>query len=279
MNLRQNEEPQEVVSKAASLQSSLGDHWLELRIALQRGLDIANTFPIEDDYKALVEHNHAVQSSHALVEELSALLKDMHQLLTSQINEEQEPKDLDTWEVIESTVSSAKRSWEPIVNKWHARKNFGSEAVNSKLKVLNTNVFDGIQEALSDEQRVIEKSRVPFSESKRICKRHDASWASEHDENPTDRPDTFDEEVYDDKPFYSLLLKTFLETKSSTGEIHLAGVRAASRRKKLVDRKASKGRKIRYKVHPKLENFTFPIVDKEPEVDSLGVIRSLFSST
>ena len=277
-----NDESQ--VSTAATLQSSFSDHWLELRIALQRSLDLVNKFPIDAVYESLLEQNGAIKSSQSLSSEISALLGEMHLLLTAQLDTEIEMSAVDDWETIERSITTAKESWIPVVNKWHARKSLGTEALSSKLKVFNKSIFDSIQEAVSDERRVVERSRIPFSESKRICKSLDQPKLtrllhgdSEHDQSHESF--AFDEEVYDDKQFYSLLLRTFLETKASGGESHLAHIRAGSRRKKDVDRKASKGRKIRYKVHPKLQNFTFPIVGKAPEIDSVGIMRSLFSSS
>ena len=52
-----------------------------------------------------------------------------------------------------------------------------------------------------DNNRVIEKSRVPLEESER--KRLRVSSDAENDNNPED----YDLEVYDDRHFYSQLLK------------------------------------------------------------------------
>ena len=43
-----------------------------------------------------------------------------------------------------------------------------------------------------------------------------------------------------------------------------------------VDRRASKGRKIRYTVHPKLVNFTFPLSRPEPIISDDVWFKSLF---
>lgn len=77
--------------------------------------------------------------------------------------------------------------------------------------------------------------------------------------------------IYDDSDFYSLLLRDLLEQRSSdpqSNTIPIPGV-AAPRipgikdpalriHKKRVDAKASKGRKIRYTVHEKVQNFMAP---------------------
>ncbi len=60
----------------------------------------------------------------------------------------------------------------------------------------------------------------------------------------TSHKDDRDLETFDDGEFYQQLLKEFLEYSGNAGN-GLATVRPAKKRK-LVDRKASKGRKIRY---------------------------------
>lgn len=92
-----------------------------------------------------------------------------------------------------------------------------------------------------------------------------------------------DGEVFDDGAFYSLLLKSFLQSASANSQLggeDLATLRQLKRRKNSVDRKASKGRKIRYVVHSKLENFMFPTpLGNETaslSFDSDRLFRSLF---
>lgn len=86
-----------------------------------------------------------------------------------------------------------------------------------------------------------------------------------------------DASVYDDADFYAVILQAFVEARSAAGEGAGAGVAggagtgrmelnvdiAALRRankvmKKNVDTKASKGRRLRYTVHEKLQNFMAP---------------------
>jgi len=51
---------------------------------------------------------------------------------------------------------------------------------------------------------------------------------------------------------------------------------ATAAKKANVDRRASKGRKIRYTVHPKLVNFTFPVARPEPMIKEDIWFKSLF---
>jgi protein AATF/BFR2 len=72
-----------------------------------------------------------------------------------------------------------------------------------------------------------------------------------------------DTKIYDDADFYSLLLKELLEQKAADSITASAidvgyQVRKEAKTKKNVDTKASKGRKLRYTVHEKLQNFMAP---------------------
>ncbi|NWR73302.1 AATF protein, partial [Centropus unirufus] len=77
-----------------------------------------------------------------------------------------------------------------------------------------------------------------------------------------------DEEIFDDDDFYHQLLREFIERKTTSldpndqvamGRQWLAIQKLRSKIKKTVDRKASKGRRIRYHVHSKLVSFMAPI--------------------
>ncbi len=79
---------------------------------------------------------------------------------------------------------------------------------------------------------------------------------------------TESKEIFDDADFYTLLLKELVDQRmadnaSTAGITGLAGVvptatttaRKEAKVKRKVDTKASKGRKMRYTVHEKLQNF------------------------
>lgn len=186
-------------------------------------------------------------------------------------------RDSDLWEELEGTQKRLRRRWEETVNKWHARMHFGSEQKKSTMRVFNQTIWEQINVTLSDTEKVIEKSRMPMDESPRIGKldEHDNNTNNNNNNNNINSSSSgsrenggtsssHDEEVYDDRTFYSMLLKTYITSSISTADA--ASMRASDieamrmyKKKKQVDRKASKGRKIRYVVHSKLQNFMFPI--------------------
>ena len=74
-----------------------------------------------------------------------------------------------------------------------------------------------------------------------------------------------DSQIYDDTGFYKLLLNQLVEQrKMDSGLTNGGAVGAAqwavkeAKMRKTVDTKASKGRKMRYTVHEKLQNFMAP---------------------
>ena len=91
--------------------------------------------------------------------------------------------------------------------------------------------------------------------------------------------------LFDDSKVYQQLLKDFVANsanKSAEGNASMERLRSSTKHKnhsnkKDVDRRASKGRKIRYKEIPKLVNFTFPL--SRPKTSALNrdeYFQSLF---
>ena len=132
---------------------------------------------------------------------------------------------------------------------------------------------------------MLEKSRMPYIDSNRMNKSTDRY---ENDDNEyeygRENETKYDKEVYDDRNFYSLLLKSYI-TDNNSGDQFLTAEDIAELKKykknqhSNVDRKASKGRKIRYVPHTKLQNFMFPMgVTKKEEllIDSDRLFASLF---
>ena len=115
-------------------------------------------------------------------------------------------------------------------------------------QVQQSGIMDVINEQLSNSERLVKRAQMP-----RSCA--PLQLANKVTEDPM---------IYDDADFYGLLLKELLEQKSadsvSASNIDLSfQMRREAKTKKNVDTKASKGRKLRYEVHPKLQNFMVPV--------------------
>ena len=133
---------------------------------------------------------------------------------------------------------------------------------------------------MNDDDRVIEKSTMPFNDSNRIDKVNNRN--DDDNYNNDNINNNYDVEVYDDRQFYSTLLKSFLLSNANDNkgmsEDDLADLRRYKKKKNNVDRKASKGRKLRYNVHTKLQNFMFPIpyANSTNDNDADRIMQSLF---
>jgi protein AATF/BFR2 len=103
--------------------------------------------------------------------------------------------------------------------------------------------------------------------------------------------DQLDEEIYNDSAFYQQLLINFVSSTATADAMRVADgaggdlvqdrlrrkLSRSGAKKRDVDTRASKGRKIRYKVHEKLVNFVAPIPMVEAPVDTEQLFASLFA--
>lgn len=115
-----------------------------------------------------------------------------------------------------------------------------------------------IDNVLSDKPGLIKRTQLQRSEYKVIGKENTDDQQEEEDQQDTGkRPDrhlnNYDVEIFDDQDFYQQQLRELIESRMvDTDDPMAIGMRWAARKqteqkkkKKVVDRKASKGRKLR----------------------------------
>ncbi|KAF5369219.1 hypothetical protein D9757_010019 [Collybiopsis confluens] len=71
--------------------------------------------------------------------------------------------------------------------------------------------------------------------------------------------DDVDIEIFDDTDFYQQLLRDVIDARDAAGANDWMVIQKQKKAKKNVDTKASKGRKLRFDVHEKIQNFMTPI--------------------
>lgn len=144
-------------------------------------------------------------------------------------------------------------SWrETTLDKWSG-KTQGVSTANLGKKLNNAAsphrpLVASINETLSyDQDRLIIRTRTPRSMAPGCTE-------AEHPE------------IFDDADFYQLLLKALVDRRmvdggagAGAGAITWTTAMRDSRKKKVVDTKASKGRKLRYQVQEKIQNFMAPL--------------------
>ena len=145
------EDKQQSASAAATDQVKLWETIIGLRISLQRSIDTSNKLPNADHISHAVRSDQAGANQLAEVKDgLKGLLGDLNHLLEIQAEDSSSTKKRKVneelqWDDIAKMQQKLRPSWESTVNKWHARLHFGSEQVNSKMKVFNQTIWEQVR--------------------------------------------------------------------------------------------------------------------------------------
>lgn len=259
----------DTISKAAKEDAEKGaavrkqrrtyDSLLSLRIRLQKGLIAANSFneatgvdeagkePYEAAEEAAIKLWNAIDGFRAsLLPEPKAGEKRKRDVDTTTSNEE-------LWEEMQATEGRAIKKRNTVLEKWSTR-------VKSKATTMNTrqlgaakgsqSLVSVLEDHMLNSDRLVQRTQVP-----RSCAPLQA--AKKVSEDPS---------IYDDADFYQMLLKELVDQRTTdsgtTGNDGVPTVRwtalKEAKTRKQVDRRASKGRKLRFTVHEKLQNFMAP---------------------
>ncbi|XP_044286219.1 protein AATF isoform X1 [Varanus komodoensis] len=161
---------------------------------------------------------------------------------------------------------------------WHDKTKLASGKVGKGFGAFERSVLTQIDHILMDRERLLRRTWTKRSAYKVLGKRErgpeplsEASLG--HTEAPPPATSNahlkdLQEEIFDDDDFYHQLLRELIERKTSSldpndqvamGRQWLAIQKLQSKIRKKVDKKASKGRKLRYHVHSKLVSFMAPI--------------------
>jgi protein AATF/BFR2 len=157
----------------------------------------------------------------------------------------------DIWEQLQGQDQGAIGFREERLEKWSKKVQSVNMIRPNGLSQRGQSLIGALQEQLMvPGNRLVKRTRVP-----RSCA--PAQLAKKV---------TDDEYVYDDADFYQLLLKELVDQRTVEGGAdHAAAVPTVmvtatkeAKVRKQVDRKASKGRKMRFTVHEKLQNLMAP---------------------
>ncbi|EME89460.1 uncharacterized protein MYCFIDRAFT_76802 [Pseudocercospora fijiensis CIRAD86] len=156
----------------------------------------------------------------------------------------------DLWSHTLSLEEGAKPERDAAIKKWHQKTQdpiVRSQTGGRLKETVQSSIIDVLEEQLSKMDRLVKRTQAP-----RSCAPVQAAQRV-----------TEDEKIYDDADFYGVLLKELLEQKSADS-VAVSNIdvgfqmRRENKTKRNVDTKASKGRKLRYTVHEKLQNFMAP---------------------
>ncbi|KAK8210687.1 traub transciption factor family protein [Phyllosticta capitalensis] len=250
--------------RAVKAQRKTFDSLLNTRIRLQKALVATNSMFAQqaantnDDDARDDPVRAAEEAACNLWNTLNGLRESLY---TSRTGEKRKSVEISTstpaqevWSHMNSYETESLPQRQAVLEKWNAKAR-GVSALSTKSKLNNTaqqGLVDILASQLADSSRLVQKTRMP-----RSCAPLQANAGI-----------TESADIFDDADFYGLLLKELLERRSEeTASGALAGMsfnvphwQAAreAKTKKQVDTRASKGRKLRYTVHEKLQNFMAP---------------------
>ncbi|GKZ96784.1 rRNA-processing protein bfr2 [Aspergillus niger] len=267
--------------KAVKQQRATFDALLNTRIKLQKGLtainqlSLAATSPDADSEEAITSAESAALALWSTLEDLRVALADAH---NTNAEEPKKRKRVDTdtptatlWTRMTDLESAAITHRRTILDKWSAkvRGSTATTAANSRGKLLNPS-GSGAQSitAVLDAQVATETG-----DHSRAAKR-----ARQDTTTTTTTEGGATTPIYDDTVFYQSLLRDLVEQRMASSDaitngldtlhiqlptrggaaIHPVSGMRKDKVKRDVDTRASKGRKMRFDVHEKLQNFMAP---------------------
>ncbi|XP_005056667.1 PREDICTED: protein AATF [Ficedula albicollis] len=164
------------------------------------------------------------------------------------------------------------------LQKWHDKTKLATGKMGKGFGALERSVLAQMEHVLLDRERLLRRTQTRRSLYTVLGKEQPgpgagagAGAATQEVLPPSDSNrhlKDIDEEIFDDDDFYHQLLRELIERKTTSldpndqvamGRQWLAIQKLRSKIKKKVDRKASKGRRIRFHVHSKLVSFMAPI--------------------
>ncbi|TFK91718.1 TRAUB-domain-containing protein [Polyporus arcularius HHB13444] len=289
-NLRITHEADRRKGKAVSRQIGLWDTLLDARIQLQKAVTAANRLPIPDESEKYASHAGAREAIDSLLDVAGSLTEELFSLQEDllRLNESIEPptrkrRKLEATsdpihgygsalQELSGSASALEACYHPwlvdTLAKWSSKvqavapnvllpDNRGSFMRNGKSAQVG--VVGLIDELLrSDGTKLLDRTRKRKDRHTRIGQVPGEDAGAEEDE------ERLDPEVFDDADYYQQLLRDVIAARGGgdgQGEQQwqIQQRERKAKRKKTVDTKASKGRKLRYEVHAKLQNFMVPV--------------------
>ena len=228
-------------SKAAQSQTNVYTKLLESRILIQRSI------------QAQASDENGRDEAIGLCDQiLSRLLNAQHQLSMGTSAHLEPPEDSrngsDSKELrasIQGRFDKCKKEWQSVLDRRHSDVQLHSgKSTQKSFRALDTSFWQQVE------------STVQYEEA------------------------NGDDKAFDDAKVYQHMLKEYCSASSLSTSESVSAVpqrKASNSARKLVDRRASKGRKIRYATIDKLVNFTFPV--QRPDAGNLSQeawFKSLF---
>ncbi|KAL5798956.1 hypothetical protein ACOSQ2_003776 [Xanthoceras sorbifolium] len=301
-NLKRHKDEDVLKGQAVKNQKALWDKTLEFRFLLQKAFSSSNrlaqepvrsSFSVSDEgvgkaYSDLITSSKKTLDS--LLELQEALLEknpSIAQALDgnsgqSSMKHSKDSKNLDVegddeWLQVSQMHKRIASFRDKSIDKWQRKTQVttGAAAIKGKLHAFNQNISEQVAAFMRDPSRMIKQMQQRRSTVGVFEAVHGGADNTKGEEAHADG----DPELLDDSEFYQQLLKEFFETidPTSSETAFYAIKKLQTKKRKIVDRRASKSRKIRYNVHEKIVNFMAPLpMDLPPMAPKL--FENLFGS-
>lgn len=263
-------------------QQSLYDSILDLRIKIQKGINTYNHFPSE---KSVVEELQTEKTSKYLNKAESSLYDLLDSVMQFRLQLYKDDKlvkqdrqinakkrSLDTYLEESHNLDATLNAYRSVVlTKWSQKiqSASGAAALNaSKFKTVNQSADMQVENNLANMDRLVKRTRLNRRNIKPLG--YTTPEKSKNDNN--NRASVLDpslqenSSIFDDEDFYRLLLRELVDKKvndtSKSESIATISLTKTPKFKKNVDTKASKGRKLNFKVQEPLQNWEAPKFNK-----------------
>lgn len=247
--------------QAIKAQRKTFDSFLNTRVRLQKALISTNSM-VAEGHKDASAPPASVEAAEAaaltLLNNLTGLRASIEEARTGEKRKRasftRSTASSEIWDSLRADESAAKRHRRGVMEKWSVKTR--TAKIATAQRQLNVSAEQTLTEVL-DAQLTNSTHLVARTQTPRSC-------APVQSASSKPVPDV---NIYDDADFYGLLLKELLEQRSAelsnggTAEFVVQApwqVAREAKTKKTVDTKASKGRRLRYTVHEKLQNFMAP---------------------
>ncbi|KAL1807436.1 hypothetical protein ACET3Z_024426 [Daucus carota] len=279
-NLRRQKDEDVLKGQAVKNQKALWDKTLELRFLLQKAFSNSNRLPQDPIRSSFCDSSSETSEAYSDLITTSKKTLDSIQKLQEALLEKNPTitqgadgtsgKNTKQLKASENLMAEEDQEWSKIsemqsrivsfrnkaVDKWQRRTQVttGAAAIKGKLQAFNQSISDQVSAYMRDPSRMVNGMQQRRSaiaifgtdpETSNITKEEEVNG---------------DPELLDDSEFYQQLLKEFFETidPTSSEAAFYALKRMQTKKRKVVDQRASKSRKIRYHVHEKIVNFMAP---------------------
>ena len=251
-------------SHAAKSQVDIQTNLIECRILIQRALTALPQVYVSDEED--LDQKKEQDAQDKLDNLLSTLVDARRSLFSTLLQKEKDSSDEDTAsesesddeDSLENEYSKMRKTWKTTLNKHHANVHLQNQQNKNKFQVVDQSFWTQIENNVKH-SAILDEAQSQEQEGA------NASLG------------------FEDSKLYQHMLQDYIALSAERGKDNVA-VAAAERlkrsmkkkTKKDVDRRASKGRKIRYVVHEKLQNFTFPINRPAATMTEDVLFKSMF---